>query len=375
MKRIVVFVVLLLSACARFQKEAPRDHVFVSGRIEGDEVDLAFKFAGRVGEILVREGDSVKAGQVVARLAGEQELVRLREAEARLAGAQARVQQARTQVGTMEQRIATIRLQEEQAQTDAPPRVAQAEAQLAALRAELERVQADEKQIGADAKRYADLAEKGAVSKQLAEQYASRLSAAAAAVEAVRRQIKAAESAVNVSRAGLQNPRIRASEAETYTRQMNEVRAAIRTAETEVAAAKAAVERAQADVNELELKAPVDGTIITRAAEPGRVIAAGATVLTLVDLSHLYLRAFVPEGQIGLVKLGQAAQVFLDSAPQTPLEADVMRIDPQAMFTPENTYFQQDRVKQVVGVKLRLKAAQGAAKPGMPADGRILLGS
>lgn len=375
MKRILICTVLVVSACSRFQKETPKDHVFVSGRIEGDEVDLAFKFPGRVGEILVREGDAVKAGQVVARLAGEQELVRLREAEARLAGAQARVQQTRAQVGTLEQRIATTRLQQEQAQTDAPPRVGQAEAQLSALRAELERAQSDEQQIRADAKRYADLAEKGAVSRQLAEQYASRVTAAASGVKAVRRQIAAAESAVNVSRAGLQNPGIRAAEAQTYTSQINEVRAAIRTAETEVAAARAAVERAQTDVNELELKAPVDGTIITRAAEPGRVIAAGATVLTLVDLSHLYLRAFVPEGQIGLVKLGQPAHVFLDSAPQTPLEAEVMRIDPQAMFTPENTYFQQDRVKQVVGVKLRLKAVQGAAKPGMPADGRILLGS
>jgi HlyD family secretion protein len=48
-----------------------------------------------------------------------------------------------------------------------------------------------------------------------------------------------------------------------------------------------------------------------------------------------------------------------------------MRIDPQAMFTPENTYFQEDRVKQVVGVKLRLKGGLGSAKPGMPADARI----
>jgi len=374
-KRIVICAVLFVSACSRFQQEAPRDHVFVSGRIEGDEVDLAFKFAGRVGEILVREGAFVKTGQVLARMTGEQEMVRLREAEARLAGARARVNQTRAQVGTLEQRIATTRLQQEQAQTDAAPRVAQAEAQLSAVRAELERAQSDEKQVRADAKRYVDLAEKGAVSKQLAEQYASRRTAATAAVEAVSRQVKAAESAVNVSRASLQNPRIRAAEAQTYTSQITEVRAAIRTAETEVAAARAAVERAQADVNELELKAPVDGTIITRAAEPGRVIGAGATVLTLVDLSHLYLRAFVPEGEIGLVKLGQPVHVFLDSAPQTPLEAEVMRIDPQAMFTPENTYFQHDRVKQVVGVKLRLKAAEGAAKPGMPADGRILLGS
>jgi HlyD family secretion protein len=112
--------------------------------------------------------------------------------------------------------------------------------------------------------------------------------------------------------------------------------------------------------------------VLTRVAEPGRVAGAGATVLTLVDLGRLYLRAFVPEGRIGLVKLEQRAEVFLDSAPDTPIEAEVMRIDPQAMFTPENTYFREERVKQVVGVKLRLKAGQGSAKPGMPADARIL---
>lgn len=375
MKRTLLIALMLTASCSRFQKEQPKDHVFVSGRIEGDEIDLAFKLNGRIGEILVREGDTVKAGQVIARLSGDQEIVRLREAEARLAGAQARVVQTRAQIGTIEQRVATTRLQQEQAESDAPPRVSQAEAQLAALRAELERVRADEKQIRADAKRYSDLAEKGAVSKQLAEQQASRVSVAAAAVEAVGRQITAAESAVKVTRATLRNPAIRAAEAQTYERQITEARAGIRAAETEVAAAQAAVDRARADVNELELKAPVDATVITRTAEPGRVVAAGATVLTLIDLSRLYLRAFVPENQIGLVKLGQRAQVFIDSAPQTPLDAQVMRVDPQAMFTPENTYFQQDRVKQVVGVKLRLSAATGAAKPGMPADGRILLGS
>ncbi|MCC6590084.1 MAG: HlyD family efflux transporter periplasmic adaptor subunit [Bryobacterales bacterium] len=375
MKRILLIAFILTASCSRFEKEQPKDHVFVSGRIEGDEIDLAFKLSGRIGEILVREGDTVKAGQVIARLTGDQEVVRLREAEARLAGAQVRVVQARAQVGTIEQRVATTRLQQEQAESDAPPRVSQAEAQLAALRAELERARADEKQVRADAKRYSDLAEKGAVSKQLAEQQASRVSVAAAAVEAVQRQIAAAQSAVNVTRATLRNPAIRAAEAQTYERQIAEARAGIRAAQTEVAAAEAAVDRARADVNELELKAPVDGTVITRTAEPGRVVAAGATVLTLIDLSRLYLRAFVPEDQIGLVKLGQRAQVFIDSAPKTPLEAEVMRVDPQAMFTPENTYFQQDRVKQVVGVKLRLSAVTGAAKPGMPADGRILLGS
>jgi HlyD family secretion protein len=83
----------------------------------------------------------------------------------------------------------------------------------------------------------------------------------------------------------------------------------------------------------------------------------------------------VPEGRIGAVKVGQPARVYLDSNPNAPVEASVSRIDPQAMFTPENTYFRDDRVKQVVGVKLQLAGAVGFAKPGMPADGEILVGS
>jgi len=95
--------------------------------------------------------------------------------------------------------------------------------------------------------------------------------------------------------------------------------------------------------------------------------------VTLIDLSKVYLRGFIPEGDIGRVRVGQRAHVFLDSDPKRPLEALVSRIDPQATFTPENTYFRDERVKQVVGVKLLLKTGIGYAKPGMPADGEIEL--
>jgi HlyD family secretion protein len=93
----------------------------------------------------------------------------------------------------------------------------------------------------------------------------------------------------------------------------------------------------------------------------------------MLDMTKVYLRGFIPEGQIGKVKLGQAARVYLDSNPTAPLEARVSRIDPEATFTPENTYFRDDRVKQVVGVKLQLTSGFGYAKPGMPADGEILV--
>jgi HlyD family secretion protein len=113
--------------------------------------------------------------------------------------------------------------------------------------------------------------------------------------------------------------------------------------------------------------------VATRTAEPGEVVTAGTPIVTLIDLSQVYLRAFVPEGQIGRVRVGQPARVYLDSAPRQPIEAFVSRVDPQATFTPENTYFRDERVKQVVGVKLQLKGAVGFAKPGMPADGEILV--
>ena len=121
------------------------------------------------------------------------------------------------------------------------------------------------------------------------------------------------------------------------------------------------------------MKAPFDGTIITRSAEPGEVVTAGTTIVTVLDLRKIYLRGYVPEGRIGKVRLGQPARIYLDSQPDHPFEAYVSRVDPQATFTPENTYFKDDRVKQVVGVKLQLKESLGFAKPGMPADGEILL--
>jgi len=123
----------------------------------------------------------------------------------------------------------------------------------------------------------------------------------------------------------------------------------------------------------LNVIAPFDGTVITRSAEPGEVVTAGTPILTLLDLSKVYLRGFVPEGQIGSVKIGQPARVYLDSKPNEPIDAFVSRADPEATFTPENTYFRDDRVKQVVGVKLQLKSAIGLAKPGMAADGEILV--
>jgi HlyD family secretion protein len=364
---------LLLSGCRR--NNDPEGTVFVSGRIDGDTVDIASKIAGRIEDLKVREGDTVQAGQVVAWLSSPQEEA-IRDAQkARIVSDQRRLDQLRRQRETYDEKIKQAQLYEVQAETDSPGQVKQAEANLAASKADLTRSEAELKQVEADAKRYPPLAKKGAVAVQLAEQYQTKEEVAKASVDASQKQVAASEAALQRAQAQMHNVAIKASDRLTLERELDELKAQIASAQADVVADQAALRKIEADLADLTIRAPIAGTILTRSAEPGRVIQPGQTILTMVDLQKLYLRGFVPEGVVGKLKVGQQAQVYLDSNPKEAIAAEVIRIDPEAMFTPENTYFKEDRVKQVLGLKLGLRGGYGYAKPGMPADGRIQLES
>jgi HlyD family secretion protein len=331
--------------------------LFISGRIDGDTVDISSKIPGRIVDLKVREGDTVEAGMIVAWISSPQE-------EANRDAQKARIEQLQRQLATYDERVRQAQLYEDQAVMDSPAKVKEAEASLARAKADLVRWEAELKQAQADAQRYPPLAKTGAVAVQLADQYETKEKIAVASTEASRRQVAAAEAALDQARAQLENPRIKAQDRMTLLGESEEVRAQIQ-------ANQAELRRINANLADLTIRAPITGTILTRSAEPGRVVAAGQTILTMVDLSKLYLRGFITEGDIGRVKVGQMAEVYLDSSPNEAIPAEVIRIDPNVMFTPENTYFKDDRVKQVMGVKLGLKGAVGLAKPGMPADGVI----
>lgn len=372
MKRIWMLlgiILLVLFGCGR--SDEPAGTLFVSGRIDGDTVDISSKIAGRIVDLTVREGDTVAAGQVVAWLSSPQEEAIRDTQKERIISDQRRLDQLQAQLATYDEKVKQATLYENQAETDAPAHVKQAEANLAASKAELARWEAELRQVQVDARRYPPLAKSGAVATQLAEQYQTREQVAAESVEASRKQVAAAEAALQQSRAQLQNIPIKAADRLTLLRQVDELKEQIASAKADVKAQQAALRKIEADLADLTIHAPIAGTILTRSAEPGRVIQPGQTILTMVDLKKLYLRGFVPEGAIGKVKVGQQAQVYLDSNPKQAIPAEVIRVDPQAMFTPENTYFKDDRVKQVLGLKLGLRGAYGYAKPGMPADGRI----
>ena len=360
---------LVLSGCNR--NKEPEGTVFVSGRIDGDTVEISSKIPGRIVNLAVREGDSVEAGQVVAWLSSPQQEAIRDTQRARIVSSQRIVDQLQRDLATYDEKIKQAELYTKQAQMDAPGQVQQAEANVAVSKAELARWEEELEQAQMEAKRYPPLAKTGAVAVQLSEQFQTKEQLALASVEAARKQVAAAEAALQRARAQLQNIPIQEANRQTLLRQRDAHKEQIASAQATVEADRAALRKIEADIADLTIHAPIAGTILTRSAEPGRVIQPGQTMLTMVDLSKLYLRGFVPQGEIGKVKVGQQAQVYLDSTPNEPVPAEVIRIDPQVMFTPENTYFKEDRVKQVMGLKLGLRGAYGFAKPGMPADGRI----
>jgi HlyD family secretion protein len=261
----------------------------------------------------------------------------------------------------------------EQSKVDAAGRVRQAEADLAASESDLVQQEASLSLAQSDNEAYQKLVKTGAVSERQGKQASTTADQQAAAVAAARRRLEAARGALTTAQANLSNPGIRTFQAATVRKQIDQQQGEIASAIAASQQARFQLAEAEDNRRDLIITAPFDGTVMTRAAEPGEVVTAGTAIVTLLDMSKVYLRGFVPEGQIGKVKIGQPARVYLDSAPTKPIDAFVQRIDPQATFTPENTYFRDDRVKQVVGVKLLLKAAIGFAKPGMPSDGEILV--
>jgi HlyD family secretion protein len=351
----------------------PDSIVPVSGRIEGDDSAVASKTTGRILEVRVREGDMVSAGDVIAILDDAQIRAREDQARAALASAEAKGAAAREQIAVLQQQLMQSRLQVGQSKLDTQGHVKQAEAELAAAQSDLAQQQASYSIAAFDKDAYTRLAKSGAVSERQGLQAASTADQQAAAVAAAKRRVDAAQAALTTAQGTLSNPDIHESQVALARSQIVQQQAEVASAAAETQQAQAQLTEAQDNRNDLTIRAPFSGTVITRAAEPGEMMTAGTAIITLLDLTKVYLRGFVPEGQIGEVKVGQAAHVYLDSAPHTPIDAYVSRIDPEATFTPENTYFQNDRVKQVVGIKLQLKAGFGFAKPGMPSDGDVLV--
>ncbi len=406
----------------RSQPQESTSILKVSGRIEGYETEIGVKRSGRIESIAVREGTAVKKGQKLVKLDNTNDQLlqeQLRGAEARVAVAEydqrqasADVEQVTREIQAINSQINEAKLNLRQSQGDSQGRIEQAQSNVAVAQAKLVQAQAQVKQAIAEVNlakinrdRYAQLVKEGAINQQQFDQAQTTLDTAiatleaqVAAVNAQRQQLSAASGALTQAKTAGFNPDIRNAQLTALVRKQQQSHARLKSARAKVQSARAKVKDAQAakqqiltqiadSKQDLHVISPLDGVVTARSVEPGAVVSSQTKILTIVDPKTIYFRGFIPEGDIGKVRLGQTTKILIDSARDKPLEGKVIAIDPQASFTPENIYFQKDRVRQVVGIRIQVQNPDGCfnpenpyiesdlpcAKMGMPADAEINL--
>ncbi len=353
MKKPILFVLVSALAAAAgylaldrwaWNSGLPDGLIQANGRIEGDHVTVASKFPGRVHELLVREGDSVQRGQVLVRLHDDQTKARVEQAKQAVAAREAESEAAHADLAILNLEV--------------PLAIEEADAQVAKAKAMLEKAVAVEKEARSDAERFRQLAAKDQASIQQRDQAIMKW-------EVAQKEINSARSAVvqaikQAAQAELGWKKIRAKESDVVALERKRDQA------------DAVLAEAESILSDLTITAPTNGTITTRMIDVGEVISAGAPLLELVDLDHLYLKVYVPEIQIGKLRLDLPARIFTDAFPDHPFDATVRHIASKAEFTPKEVQTPDERVKLIYAVKLYLtENPDHRLTPGLPADAII----
>lgn len=387
---LIMLVIGLLATGAFYFFNRPKEasgEIELSGRIEGYETNVGAKIGGRVDAILHREGETVTEKELLAQVSDDDVQAQLRGTEARIRKAQEQVESSRDKLAVLESQIEESELKVQQAREDSVGKirqwestVAMNESNLSKAKSELIQAQADLNLAKVRKERYEFLVSKEAVTKDEADQVINTydnqkaiVDARAANVQAEAKDLKASQGQLAQAQSSRLSPHIQSAGKIALEKQLLQAQHEVKQAEHEVANAIADNDHIKANISYLKILSPISGVVTARSVEPGAVVVPGQTLLSVIDLNSVYMRGFVPEGQIGKIRVGQAAQVFLDAKPDEPIAGKIIQIDPQGSFTPENIYFKNDRVKQVFGIKIGLTNPGGFAKPGMPADARIKL--
>jgi len=334
-------------------------------------------------ERTVDEGDVVKKGQVIARLDRDQLLAQREREAAGLNSAISQFAQAETSLawqkenmaGDVEQRKADLdsyqaRLQELK-NGSRPQEIQEAKAAVDSAQSEYDRAKRDWD-------RAQTLYKNDDISTAQYDQYRNRWESSDAALK----QAKERQALV------LAGPRVEQIEAAAaqVQRALGSLKMAesnaleIKRREQELTFRRSEIERAKANVAMIDTQladttaaSPVDGVVLVKAADVGEVLAAGTTVVTIGDIDHPWLRAYINETDLGRVKLGAKAKITTDSYPGKVYEGRVSFIASEAEFTPKQIQTQEERVKLVYRIKIDVDNPRHELKSNMPADAEIPL--
>lgn len=331
-----------------------------SGTVEARNIRVGSKIGGRIDKVLVREGDSVQPGQV---------LIAFDDQELQAALQQSRANAEKAQRGYRPEEIAEARAVAAQAKADYElKRNGYRQEDIATAQAELDRAKADEVRTHLDYDRYDALAKKDLVSKQQRDTAEANWKVAAA-------QVQSAQHKFEELQRGYRPEEIASAEARYGQAQATLEKLEHGNRREDVELAKAAYAYDEARFRERQVTAPVAAIVEVLDVRPGDIIAPNTPVATLLERDQIYVRIYIPETQYGRVKLGQNAEVRVDSFPNQVFEGVVEQINQQAEFLPRNVQTREERVHQVFGIKIRINDPAGRVMAGMAADVKLKTGN
>lgn len=315
---IVIFMCTAAIITYNMKNKKNNREMLLSGNIEVTEANIGFKIPGRVIERIVDEGDTVKEGDLLAKIDDSEITFMVSQGKAFLEEARAKL--AEMSAGSRFQEIELAR--------------AQAKAQ----EAELEKTKNDYE-------RAEILYKNGAIS-------ASSFDAAKSAYDARKALHRSSLESLSLVREGPRKEEI------TIVGQ-------------KVKQAEAALAVSEQRLKDTIIYAPMDGVVLKKHVEVGETIASGIPVVTIGDLGNPWVKVYVKEDMLGWIRLGQKTKITVDTFKGKVYEGVVSFISSEAEFTPKNVQTREERVKLVFGVKIKVKNINNELKPGMPADVRI----
>ncbi|MGA2738210.1 MAG: efflux RND transporter periplasmic adaptor subunit [Bryobacteraceae bacterium] len=391
MKKIIfaVIVIAVLGAAGmlayRSLHPEATNRIVVSGNIELEQVDIAFKTSGRLIERTVNEGDTVQKGMVIARLDREQLLHQRDTAVAALATAQAQFAESES----------ALKWQRESMQADMQLRNADlsaAQSQLLQLKngARPQEIQQATAAVAAAQSQYdgakkdwdraQTLYKNDDISTSQYDQFRTRFESAQANLNQVKEQANLVQAGPRSETIESASAQVKRAEASLRVGQANAIETKRR--EQDIVARQGDIERAKAQIALIDSQltdtiavSPINGVVLVKAADVGEVLAPGTSVVTVGDIDHPWLRAYIREQDLGRVKLGDKVKVTTDSFHDKVYDGHISFISSDAEFTPKQIQTAEERVKLVYRIKIDVDNPRHELKSNMPADAEILTGN
>ena len=371
---IAVLIILGVASSLAYFKLRPGESQGVleaSGQVRGTEVTVSSRLAGRLDLLSAREGQTIKKGDLIAQIAAAEIEARLEQANADAAVAESRLAETTAGLRALDTSTEQAKLNVGISQEATTHGTHQARESMQRAEAEVKAAEAELAQARSTYQRNQSLLEKGFISPGYFDQVQARLDISEAKMEAARKAWSEAGAAFERAGVGKTEIRVRQKEIQRLGDERARLEAVREGAKGQALSARGRVKEIEAVLDENKLISPIDGTVINRLAEPGELVVPGRPIVTIIDLSDLYVRVFVAGKDIGRIRLDNPARIAVDAFPGKYFPGHVGEIAQQAEFTPKEVHMKDEREKQVFGVKVKIDNPNGYLKPGMPADVKI----